>query len=358
MLKPNLKSITIPAEVLGLSNIEVVEVVANKKSLDIVIKVKSTRNIIPCKDCGKPTKGHGLGRPIRLRHLPILGHETIIEITPRRGRCNDCDGRPTTTEQMDWYEPKSKLTKPYEQHLLFELVNSTIADVSRKENVDYHTVEELIDRYIETEVDYSQIESLGILGMDEISLKKGYRDFVTLISYRVNDKVHILGVVEGREKGEIIRFLKGIPRRLRKTIQAVCCDLYDGYMSASKTVFKDKVPIVADRFHVRKLYRKSLVQLRKAELARLKKSLTAAEYKKLKPAIAILRKHKDYFTEVEKPIVAMLFELSPKLKLAYQYSRELSGIFDSHITRDVAKEKLFSWVEMVTSSMLRCFDNL
>ena len=250
-----------------------------------------------------------------------------------------------------------KLTKAYEQHLLFELVNSTVADVSRKENVDYHTVDELIDRYIETKVDYTQIESLGVLGLDEISLKKGYRDFVTLISYRVNDKVHILGVVDGREKAEIVRFLKRIPSRLRNTIQAVCCDLYDGYMNACKEVFKKKIPIVADRFHVRKLYRKSLVQLRKSELARLRKSLTAAEYEKLKPAIAILRKHKDYFTESEKPIVAMLFELSPKLKLAYQYSRDLSGIFDSHILREVAKEKLTTWLTTVISSELHCFDN-
>jgi hypothetical protein len=45
------------------------------------------------------------------------------------------------------------------------------------------------------------------LGLDEISLKKGYKDFVTLITYRIYDKVHILGVVRGREKAEVIRFL-------------------------------------------------------------------------------------------------------------------------------------------------------
>jgi len=126
--------------------------------------------------------------------------------------------------------------------------------VSRKENVDYHAVDHLIDRYVEEEINFSKIESLGILGLDEISMKKGYRDFVTLITYRIHDKVHILGVVEGREKDEIICFLRKIPRRLRNTIQAACCDLYEGYMNACKEGFKKKVPVVADRFHVRKLY--------------------------------------------------------------------------------------------------------
>jgi len=206
------------------------------------------------------------------------------------------------------------MTKPFEQHLLFELINLTVADVSRKENVDYHAIYNLIDCYIESEIDFSQIIALSILGLDEISMKKGYRDFVTLITYRINNKVHILGVVKGREKSEIIAFLRKIPHRLRKTIQAACCDLYDGYMNACKEVFKNKVPVVADRFHVRKLYRKSLVNLRKSELVRLRKTLTEVEYAKLKPAIALLRKQNDYFTEREKPIVEKLFILTPKLK--------------------------------------------
>lgn len=185
----------------------------------------------------------------------MLGKETYIQITPRRGRCENCDDNPTTTEQLDWYTTKSKMTKPFEQHLLFELVNSTAADVSRKENVDYHTVANLINDYIESEIDFSKIKAIGVLGLDEISLKKGHRDFVTLLTYRIDDKVNILGVVDGREKANIVAFLRKIPRQLRESVQAVCCDLYDGYMNACKEVFKGKVPIVADRFHVRKLYR-------------------------------------------------------------------------------------------------------
>jgi transposase len=292
-----------------------------------------------------------------LRHLPILGKETYIQITPRRGICGDCDSCPTTTERLDWYEANGKMTKPFEHHLLFELVNSTVSDVSRKENIDYHTVDALINNYIESEIDFSQIKEIGVLGLDEISMKKGYRNFVTLVTHRIHSQVHILGVVEGREKADIIRFLKGIPSKLRKTIQAVCCDLYEGYMNACKEVFKGKVPVVADRFHVRKLYRKSLINLRKSELIRLKNELSDADYAQLKPAIAILRKQKDYFSDAEKPVVENLFALSPKLQLAYQFSRDLSAIFNSHITVEVAKEKITEWIEKVTASELSCFNN-
>ena len=185
---------------LNLHDIEVVDIRFPSNGREVVIIVKSTCNHVACRKCGNPTSSHGSGRPLRLRHLPILGKETYIEITPRRGRCDNCDDGPTTTEQLDWYETNAKMTKPFEQHLLFELINSTVADVSRKGNIDYHAVYNLIDRYIESDIDFSQITALGILGLDEISMKKGCRDFVTPITYRINNQVHILGVLEGEKR--------------------------------------------------------------------------------------------------------------------------------------------------------------
>jgi transposase len=335
----------------------VTKIIHSPNGREITLVVNSTREVLPCRTCNKPTRGHGLGRTLKFRHLSLLGKQTYIEITPRRGICSDCDDSPTTTERLEWYERKSKMTKPYEQHLLFELVNSTVSDDSHKENVDYHTIDALIERHIESTIDFSKIKKLGVLGLDEISLKKGYQDFVTLITYRVKEQVHILDVIKGREKADIVGFLQTIPLQLHKTIRAVCCDLYDGYMNACQEVFKNKIAIVADRFHVRKLYRKSLVTLRKSELKRLKKELPAKEYVSLKLAVALLRKQKDYFTEDEKPIVKELFDLSPKLKLAYQLSRDLSGIFDSHITPAVAKKKMKKWIASVSDSGLSCFDH-
>lgn len=51
-----------------------------------------------------------------------------------------------------------------------------------------------------------------------------------------------------------------------------------------------------------------------------------------------------------------LFALSPKLKQAYQFSRELRRVFDSHITPEEAKGKMFEWIEAVTQSKLNCFN--
>ena len=341
---------------LNLSDIEVTKIRESDNGRRITIAVKSTKVHVACRQCNKPTKAHGYGRTITLRHLSLLDKETYIEHTPKRGICEDCDDRPSTTERFDWYNANAKMTKPFEQFMLFECVNSTVSDVSAKFNVDYHAIDNLINNYIESEVDFSKIASLSILGIDEISIKKGYQKYVTLISYRVDQKVHVLGVVKGRKRADIVAFLNKIPKRLVKTISIICSDLYDGYVNACRDAFDNKVPVVADRFHVQKLYRKSLVTLRKAELKRLKRKLTAHDYKQLKAAVAILKRYKDYFTENEKEVVHMLFKLSPKLKEAYAFSRQFSAIYNSHITPKEAMAQIADWILEVKASKLNCFN--
>lgn len=355
-MNKNNSTITLPVEILGLSNIEIESVKTDAKENEIVIRVISTRQEIPCRICKRPTKPHGRGRELKLRHLPVFGMRTYIVITPRRGICHYCDENPTTTQRLDWYDVNSKYTKPYEQHVLFELVNSTVSDVSAKEDLDYHSVEGLIDKYIEQEINFNDIKSLGVMGIDEISLKKGYRDFVTLVTYRDDKKVLLLAVVEGRKKVGIEVFLRGIPKRLKKTITAICCDLYDGYIQAAKAEFKNNVPVVADRFHVSKLYRRSLITLRKSELKRLKKQLSAEEYHQLKPAIALLKKQRDYFTDDESRIIKPLFAYSPQLKLAYRLSHKLTSIFNSELTKQQAKEQMMAWIEEISTVELNCFN--
>lgn len=344
----------IPTELLGLSDVNILEINL-RNNRELIITVESIKAETLCRNCGKICKAHGYDRPMELRHLPVLGYQTFIQLTPQRGICTDCDDKPiSTTQTLDWYDRNARQTKPYENHLLFELINSTVSDVSRKEEVDYHAIEHIIDKHVATEVDFALIFCLGILGIDEISLRKGRKQYVTVITYRHHDEVRVLKILEGRSRKTVEAFFKSIPTRLKKTVLAVCCDLYEGYINAAKNVFGDKV-ITADRFHVAKLYRKQLITVRKSELKKLKKKLSPEAYKALKPAIALLRKGRDYFTEEEKEIVAPLFKLSHKLQLAYKYSHSLTAIFNSNISKETAIEKFRKWISDVASSGLKCF---
>ena len=345
----------IPVSVLGLSDVEVIKVEIDRSN-QFIFTVVSTKSEIFCHCCGKLTQSYGKGRTIRLRHLPILGRKTYIEITPPRGRCPHCDGNPTTTQQADWYERKSPQTKAYEQAVLMALINSTISDVSIKEDLGYQAIQSIIDRRVETKVNWNAIKELGLIGIDEISLKKGYKDYVTLITRRIGDKTRIIAVLKGREKETVKAFFLSIPKHLVRTIIAVCADMYDGYINAVKESLGSHIPVIVDRFHVAKLYRKSLVSLRKKELKRLKKTLSEKEYGALKPAIRILCHNKEYMTLEEKRITEPLFKHSPLLKVAYELCCRLTGIFNGNFSVEEACEKINEWISAVEGSKVTCFN--
>ena len=98
-----------------------------------------------------------------------------------------------------------------------------------------------------------------MLGLDEISLKKGHRDFVAIITGRIETETVIVGVLPDRKQATVKAFLSGIPRRLRQTMHTVCSDMYEGFVNAAKEVFGKRVKLVIDRFHVAKLYRSGFI---------------------------------------------------------------------------------------------------
>ena len=150
----------------------------------------------------------------------------------------------------------------------------------------------------------------------------------------MNGKITILAVLKGRKKEAVKEFLSSIPKRLKKTVKAVCSDMYDGYTNAAEEVFEKDVIIVVDRFHVAKLYRKDLDGLRKKEMKRLKKELSEKEYKKLKGVMWILRKDVKELTDEKLEVLKCLFRYSTILELAYKLCNELTDIFEDDISEE------------------------
>jgi transposase len=324
---------------------------------DRIITVVSTVEGTRCHKCGREIiKPYGYGRPIELRHLSILGMNTYIRIRPARYQCTHCAGKPVTTQTLNWYDPRSPHTKAYEEHILLEMVNSTVEDVSIKEGLGYEAVMGSIYRHIGTEVSWKEIKRLDTIGLDEISLKKGHGDFVTIITARVGGKTTILAVLKGRKKETVKEFLYSIPKRLKKTVKAVCSDMYEGYTNAATEVFGKDVIIVVDRFHVAKLYRNDLDGLRKKEMKRLEKELPEKEYKKLKGVMWILRKDVNELTDEELEILKCLFRHSSILELAYKLCNELTDIFEDNISKSVATRRINDWKKKVEESVLKCFN--
>jgi transposase len=180
---------------------------------EFVLTVESTRKSATCRICGQTiTLRHGSDEIRTLRHLPILGRPVFLRIRPERFRCTSCHGQPTTTQQLDWYDPNGLHTKAFEQQLIVGLVNSTIADLVAKEDVRYDALLGILDRWVAKTVDWEAIESFSTLGVDEIALTKGQRNFVAVLSAATDSgHLQLLAVLPDRLKTTLVAWLKFMP---------------------------------------------------------------------------------------------------------------------------------------------------
>lgn len=345
--------ITIP---LDLPDIRVVKTESDERG-GYRFTVESTLQGTKCRRCGRAIdEFQGHDEEIELRHLPILDRPVTICLRPKRYRCRYCSGKPTTTQELEWYTPRSRMTRAYERYLLLRMVNATVEDVSLKERVSYDTLLGVIDRCIEGQVDWEDWEELEVLGVDEIALKKGHRDFAAIVTTRASEgKVSVLGVLPDRKKETLVAFLRTMPDRLKPTVKTVCTDLWEAYIQAVKEVLPE-AEVVADRFHVAKAYREGADTLRKQEMKRLKKELSEGEYETIKGTMWPFRKKLEEMTEEEARRLQRLFDYSSGLKQAYTFREELTALFEKPLTKEGAGIEIEAWQENVRKSGLKCFD--
>ena len=305
--------ITIP---LDIPEVRVLQIEITPRG-DCTITVESMRDGTQCRKCGQEIGTfHGLDEWLTLRHLPILGRKVFLRLRPKRYRCPYCEGGPTTTQELAWYMAKSPHTKAYEKYLLVQLVHATVEDVSLKEEIGYKALEGLVDRWISREVNWAEVKGMKILGLDEIALKKGHRDFVVIVTARsAAGEVKVLAVLPDRKKETVKAFLERMPKPVQRAIRTVCTDLYEGFLTAVKEVL-GHAQVVAERYHVAKLYRAGADHLRTQELRRLKKELPKEHYDEIKGAMWPFRKNPAALEADEQALLTRLFAYAPELHRA------------------------------------------
>jgi transposase len=347
---------------LDIPDVKVRSVQQNEQG-DYIITVESTQGYAVCSQCGRQTtKFHGYNGWLQLRHLPILGHRVYIRLRPKRYICPHCAGK-TTTQQLDWYEAKSPHTKAYDRYLLVQLINSTVQDVSRKEAVGYEAVNGAVKRSIHTQVNWDEFAELSVIGIDEIALTKGRRNFIAILTTQQADgHVAVLSVLPDRNKTTVRQFFETIPPRLRPTLRTVCTDMWDGYVNAVQEFAADHpdvaIQIVVDRFHVAKNYREGVDKVRKQAYRRLKKELSPTDYAEIVQGTMWLvrQNHQDLSADDRKKL-RRLFAYAPELKLAYTFREELTALFEMPLTAVEARTRLLKWAEKVRRCALTGFDS-
>ena len=300
------------------------------ENIGIVGRIESKNKKATCPHCGlESDKLHQNHRHL-VKDLPISGQPVYLQVNRRQFKCNNC--RKPFSEELDFVASKRTYTKRLAENILEQLKEGDILNVSRRNDVTEEEIQRMVEDIAEeiTEPDLSKLKRLGI---DEIALVKGQKNYCAVL---VNlDTGKLIAILEKRTQEELKKTLTGWGKEVLEQIEEVSIDLWLPY----KNLVKELMPsaeVVADRFHVMKQINQELDEQRRAE----KRAVEAQKNKKqkaekeaklevLKRSKYSLLKNEEDLTEPQKIKLEAIKENFPSLKKMQELKEEFRKIYET-----------------------------
>ena len=151
-------------------------------------------------------------------------------------------------------------TLRFEQHVLRSLIGSNEEEVARRLGIAAETVG-LIVRNQLADARAKQVDPQRVvtdLGIDELSLKKRHKLYVTILTDLTDpDRPEVLAVAEGRDEAAARQCLGKLSEEQRRQVQTYRADMGPAFHAACRDLLKNAKAVV-DRFHVAKRFNEAV----------------------------------------------------------------------------------------------------
>jgi transposase len=151
-------------------------------------------------------------------------------------------------------------TLRFEQHVLRSLIGSNEEEVARRLGIAAETVG-LIVRNQLADARAKQVDpqrAVTDLGIDELSLKKRHKLYVTILTDLTDpDRPEVLAVAEGRDEAAARQCLGKLSEEQRRQVQTYRADMGPAFHAACRDLLKNAKAVV-DRFHVAKRFNETV----------------------------------------------------------------------------------------------------
>jgi transposase len=167
------------------------------------------------------------------------------------------------------------------------------------------------------------------LSIDEISQRKGHKNFVTVVADI--DRHKLLEMIPSHKQEKIVETLMQQPLAVREQVEEVSVDMWGGFPRVVAAVFPN-AKIIIDRFHVMKPVNMELDQIRKQV------GITDQGVR------FILLKNREDLTPKESDKLTEILMGSKRLSMAYQLKEDFRSIYESSTTVVGGKERFEKWL--------------
>jgi transposase len=216
-----------------------------------------------CQRCGHEDTAHIEFKttPQVIRDLNVWGQPSFWIYQAPFHRCARCDHRQHIIPPFK--RKDTAYTDRFELFVLRALIGSTSEDVARRLGISAETVERIVENQLAEDRTIDPERVITDIGLDELSLKKRHRLYVTLLT-DLSDPVRpqILAVARGKDMAAALKCLDRLSEEQRHQVRTHRVDMGSAYPAACAARLKSS-RTVTDRFHVAKKFHEAVDTLRK-----------------------------------------------------------------------------------------------
>ena len=254
-----------------------------------------------------------------IRHLDVWGKKTFLHFLSRRFKCEDCNK--VFSEQLPFVDSHRRQSSAFEMYVYQSCLIATRKAVAMREMLSHSTVKEIFNRLAALKKNSTICNTIRVLGIDEISLKKRHKQYVLVIS-DISRKC-VLAVLPDREKKTLEDWIESLNPEIRKSIRFVSIDMWAPYYQAARSKLSH-AKIVVDRFHVMKQLNMRLTKLRTT----YQKQCAPETQKLLKGSRWILVRNRSELSKKQEDQLTQILQACPELGTLYLLKEEFRTIFE------------------------------
>jgi transposase len=306
------------------------------------IYVKPYKNGCECPKCDRRCKIVGFAKEKRFwKDLPVHGIKVNFVYLPKEVEC-PTHGR--IQENIPWADNYSRETFRFDHTLLKLCQETTQKWASHVLKIPKSTLSDILHRIVTRERSDHKLRNLKLMGVDEISYKKGHK-YATIVYDMERSKVVWVGEGKGSETLEKF-FKEKLSPYQREQIEVATCDMSQSYISVIEE-YAVNAKVVLDRFHIVKALNEAMDEVRKEQWRQVPKS----KKKVFKGMRWALFRHSSRQTSKDKTIVKNLNKINNRIYRAWVLKDEFEHFWD-YSYRGSAEKFLKTWITKALKSRL------
>lgn len=307
------------------------------------IDISPDKRFLPrCHRCGCPSPRIHSREEREVRDLNLTSFRVWLHCRYRKVVCSHC--RRIVVEDLGIFAPCQRVTKRLALYIYDLCKILTVKEVADHLGLNWKTVRRIDKHFLEAQ--YGKIDTHGvrILAVDEIAIRRGHRYLTVVLDY---ERGRVVWVGKHRRAKTLIRFFNQMPKRDRKTLEAIVMDMWDPYIKA----VQQKVPhvkIVFDLFHVVAQFSRVIDKVRRAEY----RKASQEDRDVFKGARYLLLKNRSNLRRIkEREHLKKLLELNEVINTVMILRDKLKHIW-SYKSRTWAQKTMDEWC-----ALARCIEH-